>query len=87
MSALTPEMRSIRASLAAHSMHAQHDSRATSAAARAAGPAGDSYWEKQVDPDGVLPIEERQRRAGHAKKAHFLRLSLAGAKARAKKAS
>jgi hypothetical protein len=39
-------------------------------------------FEREVDPDGELPIEERQRRAEHARKAYFLRLALASAKAR-----
>lgn len=70
MSALTPEQRSLRASLAAHEMHAVHDSKKTTAAARAVGPAGDAYWLKQIDP--ALPLEERQRRAGHIKEGSFL---------------
>ena len=45
-------------------------------------------FEREVDPDGVLDITERQRRAEHAKKAHFARLALASARARrARKAS
>jgi hypothetical protein len=29
-------------------------------------------FERQVDPDGTLPIEERRRRAEHAKRAYML---------------
>jgi hypothetical protein len=39
-------------------------------------------FEREVDPEGVLPAQERQRRAEHARKAYFLRLALASAKAR-----
>jgi len=41
-------------------------------------------FEREVDPDGVLPPEERRRRAEHARKAYFLRLALASSKARRK---
>jgi len=40
-------------------------------------------FEKQVDPDGVLPEAERLRRAEAARKAHFSRLALKSADARA----
>jgi hypothetical protein len=43
-------------------------------------------FEKQVDPDGILTLEERARRAEHARKAYFQRLALASSKARAAKA-
>jgi hypothetical protein len=82
--ALTPQQRSLRARIAAHAMHASHDSRLTSAPARAASPANVSYFERKVDPDGVLPDAERRRRAEHAKKAYFGRLALASARARSK---
>lgn len=36
----------------------------------------------QVDPDRVLPADERARRAESARKAHYQRLALASAKAR-----
>lgn len=32
-------------------------------------------FEQEVDPDGVLPPEERLRRAEHAKRAYMLRLA------------
>lgn len=76
---LTPEQRTLRARLAAHTMHAMYDSRETTAHARSA------RWERylvQVDPDGVLPKTERIRRAEHARQADMLRLSLASAQAR-----
>lgn len=43
-------------------------------------------FERQVDPDGVLPVEERQRRAAAAKSAYFASLALASAKARRRNA-
>lgn len=39
-------------------------------------------FEREVDPDGVLTPAERARRADHARKAHFARLSLASARSR-----
>ncbi len=41
-------------------------------------------FERQVDPDGVLPPDERARRARHARKAYFARLALRSAQARRK---
>jgi hypothetical protein len=32
-------------------------------------------FEKEVDPDGALPPEERQQRAEHAKRAYMLQLA------------
>lgn len=78
---LTPEQRSLRARLAAHELHARHDSKQLTAPARAAFM--DSFLAK-VDPEGVLPEAERIRRAQHLRKAHFARLALLSAKARAK---
>jgi hypothetical protein len=39
-------------------------------------------FERQVDPDGTLSPEDRARRAGHARKAFYLRLALKSAQAR-----
>lgn len=82
---LTPEQRSLRARMAAHSMHAQHDSRVTTAPGRAAGPGQLSYWLKKVDPDGTLPESERQRRAEQAKKQHYTALAYKSSVARSRK--
>jgi hypothetical protein len=65
--------------MAAYCLHAQRDPRETTQAAR------DSFmarFERQVDPDNVLPPAERQRRAEAAKKAYFLKLALKSARAR-----
>jgi hypothetical protein len=39
-------------------------------------------FEREVDPDGELPSEERRRRAEHALRAHMLRLRKRGINAR-----
>ena len=75
----TAAERGLRARLAAYAMHAQHDSRLTSANGRAAFFA---KFEREVDPDGQLDVEERHRRAELARRAYFTRLSMAAAKAR-----
>jgi hypothetical protein len=75
----TPELRSIRARIAAHHLHAQGGTNT--------GPARAAFldrFERQVDPDGVLNPEERARRAAHAKTAYFTALALRSAKARRK---
>jgi hypothetical protein len=76
---LSPAERSLRARLAAHAMHGQHDARATTANARAAFL---TRFERQADPEGLLPPAERQRRAQQLRSAYFARLALASAKAR-----
>jgi hypothetical protein len=82
---LSPEQRSLRASIAAHEMHARYDGRQITANARAGFR---QRFLKQVDaasPD--LPEPERQRRADHLLKAHMQRLALASSRARARKPS
>jgi hypothetical protein len=44
-------------------------------------------FEREVDPDGVLPPDERARRAAHARKACFTRLALRSAQARRRNAA
>lgn len=78
----TPAQRALHARLASHSRWAKTaDPAAATAPARAAFL---DRFERQVDPDGTLPPEERRRRAEHARKAYFLRLAMASAKARRK---
>jgi hypothetical protein len=72
---MSPEERSLRASLAAHAMHAQHDSRDTTAAAHAARWA---KYEQLVDPEGHFGPAERRRRARHLMRADLARARLAG---------
>jgi hypothetical protein len=76
---LTPEQRSQRARIAAHTLHSRVDSRVHTAPARKAFL---DRFEKQVDPDGVLPDAERRRRAESAKAAYFTRLAYKSAVAR-----
>lgn len=81
---MTPAERSLRARLAAHILHSRVDPKSHTAPARAAF---DARFEREADPDGVLPLEERLRRAGHLKKAHFTRMALRSAQARRRAAS
>jgi hypothetical protein len=76
---LTPSERVLRARLAAHVSHSLHDPKERTRAAR---DKFDQRFLNEVDPDRVLPEEERERRAGHARKAYFTRLALMSAKAR-----
>ena len=78
-----PEEMARRGRIGAHRLHALHDSRELTAPARAAFLA---RFEREVDPDGALPEEERRRRAEHARKAYFARLARQSALARATKA-
>ena len=77
--AMNPGERALRARLGAYVMHGRNDARETTAKARAAFLA---RFERQADPDGVLPAAERQRRAQQLRRAYFARLALASAKAR-----
>ena len=76
---LLPQNRTIIARIGAYSLHATHDPRKTTAAGTRAFLAS---FERQVDPDNVLPEDERTRRALAARKAHFLRLALRSAQVR-----
>lgn len=76
---MTPAERRLRARLAAYTLHAKRDARETTAPARAAFL---DRFEREVDPELVLPDEERQRRAEAARKAYFTRLALRSAQAR-----
>jgi len=76
---MSPAERSLRGRLAAHTLHAQRDAHQTTAAARAGFL---SRFEREVDPDGTLEPSERRRRAEHARRAYFVRLSLAALAAR-----
>lgn len=76
---LTPEQRSLRSRVAAHSQHAQGKTNT--------GPAREAMrrkFELQVDPDGVLPPDELAKRVEHARKAYFGGLALKSATARRK---
>ena len=79
-----PSEMALRGRIGAYELHARRDPRETTAPARAAFL---KRFEREVDPDGVLPEAERLRRAESARKAHFARLALASARARVKKAA
>lgn len=80
---LTPEQRSLRSRIAANISWARTvDRSARTRPAVNAGPASISYWEKKVDPDGLMDEQTRIKAAGNAKKAHFQRLAYLAAKAR-----
>jgi hypothetical protein len=69
----------MRARLAAHVSHSRHDPKERTRAAR------DKFEQRfldEVDLDRTLPEAERERRAGHARKAYFTRLALMSAQAR-----
>jgi len=70
----------LRASIASHESWARTSDRSARTAPARAGLL--ARFEREVDPDGVLPPEERARRAEHKRKAYYARLALASAKAR-----
>lgn len=79
----TPELRSLRARMAAHESWAHTEDRtARTDAARAAFFA---RFEREVDPDGVLGPQERHRRALSARKAYYARLAYRSAQSRARR--
>jgi hypothetical protein len=76
---LTPEQRSQRARIAALTRWSREDPKATTDKARAA------FLDRflvEVDPDGSLPLHERERRASAARRAYFARLAYKSARAR-----
>jgi hypothetical protein len=74
---LSPAQRALRSRAAAHALHAQGGTSTTAGTA-----AFLARFERQVDPDGSLPAEERARRAEHALKAHMAGLALRASRAR-----
>jgi hypothetical protein len=73
----------LRGRIGAHLLDARYDSRELTANARAAFLSG---FERAVDPDGRLPVDERRRRAAHLRAAHFARLARLSALARRRRA-
>jgi hypothetical protein len=80
MPELSPEQRALRARLAAYERWSRTSD--TTAATAAMRQAFRDRFERQVDPDGTLPVEERARRAEQARRAHFLRMALKSAQVR-----
>ena len=72
-------IKSLRGRIGAHKLHATNDSRYLTAPARKAFL---GRFEREVDPQGQLPLKERERRAAHARKAYFAKLAYLSAKAR-----
>lgn len=70
----------LRARIGGNARWAHEPDRA--AATAAARKAFNDRFEREVDPDGVLPPAERARRAANARKAHFSRLALASVRSR-----
>jgi hypothetical protein len=78
-SELTPSERSLRARAAAYRLHSLYDSRQLTTNARAAFR---DRFARQVDPEGVLPETERQRRAECARKAYYAAVAAKSVRAR-----
>jgi hypothetical protein len=72
----------LRAKIAANTRWAHVANR--SAATAPARAAFNSRFEREVDPDGLLPPEERARRADSARSAYYARLAYQSAKKRRK---
>ncbi len=70
---LDPERAALLGRVGGHTTQSRHDGREITAPARSAFL---NSFEREVDPDFVLPEPERQSRAEHARKAHFARLAL-----------
>ena len=79
----TPQERALAARIASHASWAKTaDPSACTAPARKALL---DRFEREVDPEGILPPAERARRADQARKAYFTRMALKSAQARRKK--
>jgi hypothetical protein len=80
---MTPTNFSLLGRLGAFTTHSRHDVRQLTANARKTFL---SNFERQVDPDNLLPLPERLRRAQAARKAFFCRLALRSAEVRRQRA-
>jgi rubrerythrin len=76
----TPQFRSMRGRLAAYESWARTEDR--SARTWPARRAMLDRFEKEVDPEGKLTVQERAKRAEWARKAHMQRMALKSAAAR-----
>jgi hypothetical protein len=83
-SKLSSAERRLQARAAAYRLHSLYDSRLLTANARAAF---QERFARQVDPDGILPEAERQRRAECARKAYYSALAAKSAQARRQRAT
>ena len=82
---LSPEQRSLRASIGAHAMHGKYDSREITANARAAR--FKKYLDQVDEETPGLPESERLRRAEHLLRADMKKLALRSSRARARRAA
>lgn len=74
---------SANASIAANTRWAHEPDR--TAATAPARDALEARFEREVDPDGTLPPDERAKRARNAKRAFYQSLAIKSAKARARR--
>ncbi|MFI6513598.1 hypothetical protein ACIBCT_38845 [Streptosporangium sp. NPDC050855] len=77
---MTPAERALRGRMGAHLSWAN-----TADPQARTKPGRDAFlarFEREVDPEGVLPIEERKRRAESLRKAYMQKLALASAQKR-----
>lgn len=81
----TPEDRSLSARIAANTRWALEPDRAKATAPGRAGLR--RKFERQVDPGGILPPDEVERRVNSLIRAHMNRMALAASKARRAKRS
>ena len=84
-STLTPEQRAMHARQAAYARWGRtplEQRRKATAPARAGLM---TRWEREVDPDGTLPLAERAVLAESVKRAHMVRMALASSRARSKR--
>lgn len=79
---LTPSERVLRSKMAAHTSWANTEDR--SARTAAARQAAHDRFEKQVDPEGKLPVAERVKRAESARKAFYAEMAYRSHRARRK---
>lgn len=77
--------RRLIASMGGLARSAKYDGKAMTAAAAKA--ANVDRFERQADPENLLPTAERARRATALRRAHMKRLALRSAQARRRKAS
>jgi hypothetical protein len=82
MPARDPAERILLSALALSSRWSRATPEDRTAATAAATQAALNRFEQEVDPDGVLPADERARRAQHARRAYFTRLALKSHQAR-----
>jgi hypothetical protein len=74
-----PAEMALRGRIGAYKLHSMYDPKKTTAKARESFLA---RFEREVDPEGILPEGERLRRAEAAKRAYFAQLAYKSAKAR-----